>query len=67
MKKQPNNWLVFSGLAFQVAAVMYLAAYAGKKLDIYLAGDKAYGTLGVSTLGLVVILYLIYAQTKHLR
>ena len=29
MKKQPKNWLVFSGLAFQIGIVMYLMVFLG--------------------------------------
>ena len=27
MKKQPKNWLVFSGLAFQIGIIMYLMVF----------------------------------------
>ena len=29
MKKQPRNWLIFSGLAFQIGIVMYIMVYLG--------------------------------------
>ncbi len=30
MKKQPRNWLIFSGLAFQIGTVMYIMIYLGR-------------------------------------
>ena len=30
VKKQPKNWLIFSGLAFQIGIVMYIMVYLGR-------------------------------------
>ncbi len=67
MKKPPNHWLFFSGLAFQVAGVMYVAVLGGQKIDGLMDNAKSYGTMSMVILGVLVILYLIVKQTKHLR
>ena len=33
MKKQPNRWLVFSSLAFQIGIIMYASIQLGNFLD----------------------------------
>ena len=66
MKKQPNRWLTFSSLAFQIGAIMYGAVWLGQYLDIFYVNQKSLFTLALSVFGLVVIIYLIIKQTKHL-
>ncbi|MDG1022908.1 MAG: AtpZ/AtpI family protein [Flavobacteriaceae bacterium] len=62
MKKQPNRWLIFSSLAFQIGIIMYGAV----KLGIFL--DAQYETtrfaLILSVFGLIIVLWLIYKQSK---
>ena len=66
MKKQPNRWLTFSSLAFQIGAIMYGAVWLGQYLDTFYVNQKSLFTLALSVFGLVVIIYLIIKQTKHL-
>jgi hypothetical protein len=65
MKKQPKNWLIFSGLAFQIGAVMYLmislGGWAQKKWDI----TSKWPTLVAASIGLVMILLLINKQSNR--
>ena len=67
MPKKPKSWLIFSGLAFQIAIVMYGAVKLGQYLDNRYQWPKPYGVLGVCMLALFMVLYLIYAQTKNLN
>ncbi len=67
MPKKPKSWLIFSGLAFQIAIVMYGAVKLGQHLDNRYQWPKPYGVLGVCMLALFMVLYLIYAQTKNLN
>ncbi|MGB0392356.1 MAG: hypothetical protein ACPGO4_00150 [Flavobacteriaceae bacterium] len=67
MPKKPKSWLIFSGLAFQIAIVMYGAVKLGQHLDDHYLWPKPYGVLGVCMLALFMVLYLIYAQTKNLN
>ena len=67
MKKQPRSWLVFSGLAFEIAIIMYTFIKAGRYLDsIALWGLEIY-TLVLSIVAVPVIIWLILFQTKNLK
>ena len=67
MKKQPKSWLVFSGLAFEIAIIMYVFLKLGFYLDsIALWGLKVY-TLLLSIAAILVIIWLILFQTKNLK
>ncbi|MEK9604258.1 MAG: hypothetical protein VW127_07540 [Flavobacteriaceae bacterium] len=65
MKKQPKNWLVFSGLAFQIGIVMYLMITLGgwiqNKWDI----SSKWPTLVTTSIGLVMVLVLISKQSNR--
>ena len=62
MKKQLRNWLIFSGLAFQIGIVMYLMIFLGgwiqEKWDI----TSKWPTLVTSSIGLVMVLLIIIKQ-----
>lgn len=62
MKKQPRNWLIFSGLAFQIGTVMYIMIHLGawiqEKWDI----TSKWPTMVTSSIGLVLVLLLIFRQ-----
>jgi ABC-type arginine/histidine transport system permease subunit len=66
MKKQPNRWLIFSSLALQIAAVMYVSIRLGQFLD---QKNQAEGSslfvLLFSAMGLLTILWMIYRQSKR--
>ncbi|MGA0212057.1 MAG: AtpZ/AtpI family protein [Flavobacteriaceae bacterium] len=66
MKKQPNKWLIFSSLAFQIAIIMYVMVRLGHHLDSQSNPEKSLFTLLTSGLGLLAILWLIYKQSKKL-
>ena len=65
MKKQPRNWLIFSGLAFQIGTIMYIMIYLGgwiqEKWDI----ASKFPTLVTSFIGLVLVLIIIIKQSKR--
>jgi len=46
VKKQPKPWLVFSGLVFQIAAIMYLSSLIGEWADLHFESENNYFTLG---------------------
>ena len=66
MKKQPNRWLTFSSLAFQIGAVVYGSICLGQYLDTFFGNQQRLFTLSLTVFGLVAIIYLIIKQTKHL-
>jgi uncharacterized membrane protein len=62
VKKQPNRWLIFSSLAFQIGIIMYGSVKLGIFLDAqYLTNRFA---LVLSVFGLIMVLWLIYKQSK---
>ena len=63
VKKQPNRWLVFSSLAFQIGIIMYASIQLGKFLDEKFSTTSF--ALISSVLGLVMVLWLIYRQSKR--
>ena len=56
-KPSPNVALKYSGLAFQIAVVVGLFAFAGIKLDAHYATERPYFTAGLALLGVGVALY----------
>ena len=66
MKKQPNRWLTFSSLSFQIGAVVYGSIWLGQYLDTFFGNQQSLFTLSLTVFGLVAIIYLIIKQTKHL-
>jgi hypothetical protein len=67
VKKQPKPWLVFSGLVFQIAAIMYLFSLIGQWADMRFESENNYFTLALSVLGIITIIFLITSQTKDLK
>jgi len=65
VKKQPRNWLIFSGLAFQIGSVMYLMIQFGHWINRKLEINSNVPVLITSIFGLVVVLLLIQKQSKN--
>jgi len=66
MKRQPNKWLVFSGLAFQIAIIMYLMAQLGNWIELKIFTENKLPTLICLIFGLITIIYLVKKQNKNL-
>ncbi|MAR43189.1 MAG: hypothetical protein CMC48_03740 [Flavobacteriaceae bacterium] len=66
MKKQPNKWLIFSGLFFQIAIIMYLSYLSGKEVKTKFSIDSDIPVLISSIIGLSIIIYFIIKQSKLL-
>ena len=66
-KKQHNKYLQLTGIAFQMGATMYLAAYLGKKLDEYFQTEKRIYTLIATLLGLVISIWNVLQQLKKIN
>ena len=65
MKKQPKNWLIFYGLAFQIGLVMYVMIHLGgwvqEKWDI----TSKWPSLISSFIGLVLVLLIIIKKANR--
>ncbi len=66
-KKQLNPYIQFTGIGFQMGVTFYLAAYFGKKLDAKYQLPKPYFTIGFILLGLIISIYNLVNQLKHLN
>lgn len=67
MKKQPKPWVIFSGLVFQIAIIMFLLTNAGTWLDNYYNNQSGQFTIGLSLLGIILVVIMIISQTKNLK
>ena len=67
MKKQPKPWVIFSGLVFQIAIIMFLLTNAGTWLDNYNNNQSGQFTIAFSLLGVILIIIMIISQTKNLK
>tara|TARA_B100001094_G_C17592088_1_gene512464 strand:- start:317 stop:544 length:228 start_codon:yes stop_codon:yes gene_type:complete len=63
-KKQPNKWLIFSSLAFQIAFTMFVAIKLGNYLDTKYNLSNKYSSLLLSGFGVLTIIWLVYKQSK---
>ncbi len=66
MRKRPNRWLIFSGLFFQIALIMYLAYLTGEEVKTRFDIDSNMPVLIFSIVGIFIILYFIIKQSKLL-
>lgn len=66
-KKLPNKYLQLTGIAFQMGATIYLAAYLGKKLDEYFQTEKRIYTLIATLLGLLISIWNVLRQVKRVN
>ena len=62
-----NNFARFSGIAFQMGATIFLAAYAGKWLDIKYPADKKWFTITLTLLGVALSLYNVLRQINKIN
>ena len=65
MKKQPNRWLLFSSLAFQMGLLFWGAIRLGQYLDKQFQSGKI-ATLICCVVALVASLVLIQQQSRRL-
>tara|TARA_B100001057_G_scaffold133229_1_gene132641 strand:- start:411 stop:611 length:201 start_codon:yes stop_codon:yes gene_type:complete len=66
VKKQPKNWLIYSGLAFQIGTVMYLMIQLGQWITRKFEITSNAPVLITCLFGMVVVLLLIDKQSKNL-
>lgn len=64
-KSQLKNWAIFSGIAFQMGATIFLCAWIGKKLDERYPSGKNWFTIGFVLFGLVASVYVVLKQLKR--
>ena len=65
MKKQPKNWLIFSGLAFQIGTVMYIMIYLGGWIQERFDISSKWPSFVTTSMGLVLVLIIIIKQANR--
>ena len=58
-KKQPNQFIRFSGMATQMAVTIGAGVFGGIKLDEFLENQHPIATLVGSLLGVAIAIYLV--------
>lgn len=66
-KKQLNKYIHLTGIAFQMGATIYVAAYLGRKLDDYFQNEKKICTLILILLGLAASIWNVLRQLKKIN
>ncbi|MDX1603378.1 MAG: AtpZ/AtpI family protein [Salinimicrobium sediminis] len=64
-RSQLKNWAIFSGIAFQMGATIFVCAWIGRKLDERYPMEKNWFTIGFVLFGLVASVYLVLKQLKR--
>lgn len=64
-KNQLKNWAIFSGIAFQMGATIFICAWIGKKLDEKYPSDKNWFTIGFVLFGVAASVYVVLKQLKR--
>jgi hypothetical protein len=63
--KQMNNLAKFSGIGFQMIAVIGLFAYAGYKIDQHAAHKTQWVTAILSLIGVFIAMYIVIKSLKQ--
>jgi F0F1-type ATP synthase assembly protein I len=58
-KKQANAYLKYSGMAFQMGAIIGGFSYLGQRLDKYFGATTSYWTAGLALMGVCLALYFL--------
>jgi Putative F0F1-ATPase subunit Ca2+/Mg2+ transporter len=59
-----NSYLKFSGMAFQMIAIIGVFAYAGYKIDVSANHQTKWVTATLSLIGVFISLYLVIRSLK---
>ncbi|RYE29863.1 MAG: AtpZ/AtpI family protein [Sphingobacteriaceae bacterium] len=59
-----NNYLKYSGMGFQMIAILGIFSFAGYKIDQYLHHQVQWVTALMAIIGIFVSLYLIFKSLK---
>ena len=62
---QLKNWAIFTGIAFQMGATIFICAWIGKKLDEEYPSERKWFTIGFVLFGLVASVYVVLKQLKR--
>jgi hypothetical protein len=60
-----NNYLKFSGMGFQMIAIIGVFTYAGYKIDVSANHQVKWVTASLSLIGVFISLYLVIRSLKE--
>jgi len=60
-----NNYLKFSGMGFQMIAIIGVFTYAGYKIDVAANHQVKWVTASLSLIGVFISLYLVIRSLKE--
>ena len=63
--KPTNQWLIFSSLALQIGIIIFVCMRLGEYLDASLSKLKINFKLTLTLIGIAVILWTTYKQSKR--
>lgn len=66
-KKQPNKFILLTGIGLQMGITIYLAVYVGKKLDEQYPSEKNWYTIIFTLLGVGVALTSLIIQVNRIN
>ena len=62
-----DKFLRFSGMGFQMAAIIGISAWGGVKLDERYSSDNPWWTMGLSLFGVFASLYIVIKEVRNLN
>jgi hypothetical protein len=66
VKKKSDSYLKYSGIAFQLAGLMIIGIFLGKKLDAWLQFEKPFMTMALIMIFFTGYMYKLYIDlTKN--
>ncbi|WP_413669807.1 AtpZ/AtpI family protein [Mucilaginibacter sp. Mucisp86] len=63
--KQVNNYAKFTGIAFQMIAIIGICAFAGYKIDESAGHEVKWVTAALSLAGVFIALFLVIRSVKN--
>lgn len=66
-KNNFKNFAVLSGIAFEMGAIIFLAAKGGLWLDDHFQTEKKFYTAIATLMGVAISIWLVLRQLKRLR
>ena len=65
MKKQPNKWLLFSGLVFQIGILIYIMIHLGLWIESQISLKNKLPTIICLVIGMLIIIYMIRKKSNN--
>ena len=65
MKKQPNKWLLLSGLVFQIGILIYIMIHLGLWIESQISLKNKLPTIICLVIGMLIIIYMIRKKSKN--